>query len=478
LSPQSSTLAQPHTKNHHHHHHHHHHNRNNSTTNAHHALPENGEPTMVELPPDGYIPHMSGYFYNVMTGFFFDTNTSYYFIFDAPSQRFLFYDYKVKTYRVYPPESTTESKPAAVVQPAALAPSEVVAQQPVAADATEPKEYKKGAKPLKMTLTAKKAATNMAQWTRMKELDTEAPPQTLDAFVKATEEDDAAADAAEAVQRRVRNAGRAPVADSTPRPMSAQYSSLGRGPKNPTAAGVPTAPVEPVLAPPVLLTATSVVEISAATPVTAAAVAVPVANSSGDAFDTLSLLATGNVACTLCQRQFPNREKAEKHVTMSALHAGNVEARDNAARDAATLAAEQARQREQRQADDRRTVKQRERDAREEMLAVERRLAERAAQGLAPPPPVDPSGPKIADDNVGNQMLRRMGWREGSGLGAQGSGIVAPVLAQSGGGGSLAGIGAARLAGSATASTYTTQVRERASQRYDELVDAEQRQQR
>lgn len=466
MSPQS-TPSRSHSKQHH---------RNDTANNTHHAsrLPQNGEPTAVELPPDGYIPHMSGYFYSVTTGFFFDTKTSYYFIFDAPSQRFLFYDYKVKSYRVYPLEST-DSKPAAVVPVAFAATSDAstiatdaTAAPPSEAVAAEPKEYKKSAKPLKMTLATKKAASNIAMWNRMKESDTEAPPQTLGAFVKATEEEDDD-DAAEAAQHRMRNAGRAPVADSTPRPMSAQYSSLGRGPKNPTAAGVPSAPSEPAVAPPVLLTATTVVEIATTAPTVVAAESA----SGGDQFDTLSLLATGNVACTLCQRQFPNREKAEKHVTMSALHAGNVEARNNAARDAATLAAEQARQREQRQADDRRTVKQRERDAREEMLAVERRLAERAAQGLAPPPPVSHGGPKIGDDNVGNQMLRKMGWREGSGLGAQGGGIVAPVLAQSGGGGG--GIGAARLSGSAMASSYASQVRERASQRYDELMEAEQR---
>jgi RNA-binding protein 5/10 len=468
-----STTAHKRSNSRHNHQHQHHNDAGAS------RLPQNGDPVAVELPPDGYVPHTSGYFYNVMTGFFFDTKTSYYFIFDAPSQRFLFYDYKVKTYRVYPPESVDAAKPA-FLAPAALVNPDVDAQPPsgeaaaaaAAAVATAPQEYKKGAKPLKMTLTAKKAATNMAQWNRMKEIDTEAPPATLDAFVKATEEDNDAADEAEAAQRRVRNTGRAPVVDVQPRPMSAQYSSLGRGPKNPTAADVPCAPSEVTVAPPVLVTMTSVIELtSTVTPATTTstpAVAV-------DQFDTLSVLASGNVACTLCQRQFPNRDKAEKHVTMSALHAGNVEARDNAAREAATLAAEQVRQREQRQVDDRRTVKQRERDAREEMLAVERRLAERAAQGLlAPPPPVDPNGPKISDDNVGNQMLRKMGWREGTGLGAQGSGIVAPVQA-SGGAGSLGGIGSSsRFTASATASSYSAHARDRASQRFDAIVQAEQ----
>ncbi|XP_022673395.1 SURP and G-patch domain-containing protein 1-like [Varroa jacobsoni] len=37
---------------------------------------------------------------------------------------------------------------------------------------------------------------------------------------------------------------------------------------------------------------------------------------------------------------------------------------------------------------------------------------------------------KLKEDNVGFQMLQKMGWNEGSGLGAQGAGITTPVAAQ------------------------------------------------
>ncbi|CAM8877811.1 unnamed protein product [Rhodiola kirilowii] len=36
----------------------------------------------------------------------------------------------------------------------------------------------------------------------------------------------------------------------------------------------------------------------------------------------------------------------------------------------------------------------------------------------------------IDENNVGNRMLRNMGWNEGSGLGKDGSGMVEPVQAQ------------------------------------------------
>lgn len=37
---------------------------------------------------------------------------------------------------------------------------------------------------------------------------------------------------------------------------------------------------------------------------------------------------------------------------------------------------------------------------------------------------------KLKEDNVGFQMLQKMGWSEGTGLGAQGAGITTPVAAQ------------------------------------------------
>jgi hypothetical protein len=405
--------------------------------------PTNGVPTAVDMAPDGFEPHTSGYWVNPATGFFFDTKTSYYFVFDAPTQRFLFWDYSERRYRVYPPSSLDASN-ASSAPTAEVAPTETPA---AAAAAAVPTEYKAGSKPLKMTFGAKKAATNIAQWSRMKELDAAAqaaaPPLVLDAFVKATEEDESAVAAAEAeaVRRRVRHQGRAPVADAATqaRPVSTIFSSLGRGPKNPTAASVPTALAEPALAPPVLLTAASVVELTA----TRGAVG---------KYETLTSLASGNVACTLCLRQFAARDKAERHVELSQLHASNAEARDNATREAVALLAERARQRELRQAEDRRTVRLREKEARDEMLAVERRLSERAAAKAAAAgsgsAQYDAMGPQIGEDNVGNKLLRKMGWREGSGLGAQGSGIVVPVQASGVSGNNKAGLGSAQSSSS------------------------------
>ena len=41
--------------------------------------------------------------------------------------------------------------------------------------------------------------------------------------------------------------------------------------------------------------------------------------------------------------------------------------------------------------------------------------------------PATPTEPAIGEDNIGYKMLQKAGWKEGSGLGATGSGIVAPI---------------------------------------------------
>lgn len=53
-----------------------------------------------------------------------------------------------------------------------------------------------------------------------------------------------------------------------------------------------------------------------------------------------------------------------------------------------------------------------------------RRVAEGPTRLPTPPPPVNPGQD---ESNVGNKLLRMMGWKEGTGLGVDGEGRVDPV---------------------------------------------------
>jgi RNA-binding protein 5/10 len=46
---------------------------------------------------------------------------------------------------------------------------------------------------------------------------------------------------------------------------------------------------------------------------------------------------------------------------------------------------------------------------------------------LPPPPPPPPVHPGKDENNIGNKLLKKMGWAEGSGLGTDGDGRVDPM---------------------------------------------------
>ncbi|CUA72458.1 hypothetical protein RSOLAG22IIIB_01127 [Rhizoctonia solani] len=163
----------------------------------------------------------------------------------------------------------------------------------------------------------------------------------------------------------------------------------------------------------------------------------PVEPSPPAAVDELPYGDPGAMTCLLCSRQFKSVEMLKRHSNESELHKTNLGKPELV--EAAKTKIEAARQANPADA------KPKYRDR-----AAERRVALRQpdhpmpepgqGQGQGdkkrkwaegPPPPAPPPAPPVQpgkdDNNVGNKLLKKMGWSEGAGLGTGGDGRVNPV---------------------------------------------------
>lgn len=154
--------------------------------------------------------------------------------------------------------------------------------------------------------------------------------------------------------------------------------------------------------------------------------------------------------CTLCRRQFNSPEQLQRHENESKLHA------ENLAKKKMEQEAEPVVYRDR--ASERRAIhgasevpEDIELPRRDEVFTSDRRKrrAGSITDLLADTPPVA-TPPVLSDDvnNPGNQLLRRMGWSEGQGLGKDATGRVESIaesVAASGRVLSTAGVGASEL---------------------------------
>uniref|UniRef100_H2Z1P0 G-patch domain-containing protein n=1 Tax=Ciona savignyi TaxID=51511 RepID=H2Z1P0_CIOSA len=128
----------------------------------------------------------------------------------------------------------------------------------------------------------------------------------------------------------------------------------------------------------------------------------------------------GKLACLLCKRGFPSKDMLVKHKDLSDLHKQNLEKRKI---NVGSLT-------KKKQNDSASSIKYRDRAAERRhkfgITEVPKRTERR--QGFVPYE--QPTKDGIDNTNIGNQMLQKMGWREGSGLGKSRSGITAPIQVQ------------------------------------------------
>ncbi|KAH7915965.1 hypothetical protein BJ138DRAFT_1229047 [Hygrophoropsis aurantiaca] len=147
---------------------------------------------------------------------------------------------------------------------------------------------------------------------------------------------------------------------------------------------------------------------------------------------------TAAMTCLLCARQFKSTDQLKRHNKESELHKKNF--KDTNLRE---IARQKANTAKQTTASSKAVDQPKYRDR-----ASERRImhnqpdiplpekdttssAKKKRQADGPPPPPSPPPPAVIPSqdatNVGNKMLKMMGWKEGSGLGSSGDGRVDPI---------------------------------------------------
>jgi hypothetical protein len=143
--------------------------------------------------------------------------------------------------------------------------------------------------------------------------------------------------------------------------------------------------------------------------------------------------------CLLCQRQFPSMEVLARHERESKLHAENLAKAE--ALKASSASSESGAGKYRDRAQERRSQHPSEEEMHPKENQEKTRSSKRSDNLSHYGPPVtyalsenpqsafDSSAAPVSSDeaNPGNQLLRRMGWNEGSGLGKDGSGSVTPI---------------------------------------------------
>ncbi|KAG8743681.1 hypothetical protein FRC10_011554 [Ceratobasidium sp. 414] len=143
------------------------------------------------------------------------------------------------------------------------------------------------------------------------------------------------------------------------------------------------------------------------------------------------------MTCLLCSRQFKTVDMLKRHTTESALHKTNLgkpelceaartkleTARQTATASTPTEENQQPKYRDR--AAERRVALRQPDHPMPESTEKKRKWAEAPPAPAPPPPP--PVVPGKDENNVGNKLLKKMGWSEGAGLGTSGEGRVDPV---------------------------------------------------
>ena len=154
----------------------------------------------------------------------------------------------------------------------------------------------------------------------------------------------------------------------------------------------------------------------------------PSKTSSNMAIAEMKLTDWNTLACLLCQRQFKSRDQLQKHNTMSELHTSNMknwrsqysDNGDSGPQGGGMQYRDRAKERRNKFGDDDKPIPNK---FKEKYLRALDDTSSASGSDLA-------NAPKIAENNKGNKMLQKMGWKDGQGLGKKNQGRTDIILAQ------------------------------------------------
>lgn len=139
--------------------------------------------------------------------------------------------------------------------------------------------------------------------------------------------------------------------------------------------------------------------------------AAPAADDSRGPQSEEKLVDYAKMACLLCKRQFPNREALNRHVQLSDLHKTNMDnLKKSKGGDSGAASSQNYRDR----------AKERRQKYGEPAVPAPNKLKERymaAREEVAASKYEEPTKDGIGSENIGNKLLKKMGWTDGQGLG-------------------------------------------------------------
>lgn len=143
--------------------------------------------------------------------------------------------------------------------------------------------------------------------------------------------------------------------------------------------------------------------------------------------DESKLVDYTKLVCLLCRRGFASKEILTKHTLASTLHKQNLEKR----RSSKQVNVVKSQSQMQQSMEEEPQMKYRDRAAeRRSKFGVEKIHLKNSARNTAPVPYEQPTKDGLDNSNIGNKMLQKMGWTQGSGLGKTQSGRVDPITVQ------------------------------------------------